>query len=65
MTKKKDKIGVNFRLLRVADGKDIITKTLMEITAKKDREPILQNLLIQIGNEVVNAIPLTVTVNKL
>lgn len=55
-TKKKDRIGVNFRLVHVATRKEIIAPTLKEIVAKKDKEPIFQNLLIQIGNQIIDSV---------
>lgn len=56
-TEKNDKIGINFRLVKVGNNESLIPLSLKEIIAKKKREPILQNLLIQLGNDIVNVIP--------
>lgn len=56
-TRKNDKIGINVRMVNVATSEVVIPQTLKEIVAQKKREPILQNLLIQLGNDVVNKIP--------
>lgn len=56
-TDKKDKVGIKFRVIKVSDNGAIISETTKERTAQKKQEPILQNLLIEIGNQVLNSIP--------
>ncbi|MFN0277759.1 MAG: hypothetical protein ACKVRN_04060 [Pyrinomonadaceae bacterium] len=56
-TKKKDRIGINFKLVKVGTKEEIVGQSLREIIAKKDKEPILQNLLISLGNEILGKIP--------
>ncbi len=56
-TKKKDVIRINIELKQIGSSSAIIPLQVKEITARRDREPILQNLLIQLGNEIANAMP--------
>lgn len=56
VTKKKDKIQLNFRLVDVLNSKDAAPASIREIIAKQNKEPIFQNLLIQVGNDILNTI---------
>lgn len=55
-TKKNDRIAINFKLIKVSNNEVVISQALKEVVATEKKEPILQNLLIQLGNEVVNTI---------
>ena len=56
-TKKKDKIGINFKLVKVGNNEAVVPQTVKERIAQKKQEPILQNLLIEVGNQILNSIP--------
>lgn len=56
-TKKKDKIGINFKLVKVRNNETTIPQTVKERIAQKKQEPILQNLLVEVGNQILNSIP--------
>lgn len=56
-TKKKDRIGLNFKLVKVGMKEEIVGQSLKEIVANRDKEPILQNLLISLGNDILSKIP--------
>ena len=57
-TKKKDKIGINFKLVKVGNNEAVVPQTVKERIAQKKQEPILQNLLIEVGNQILNSIPI-------
>ena len=56
-TKKKDKVGISFKLVKVRNNEATIPQTVKERTAQKKQEPILQNLLVEVGNQILNSIP--------
>lgn len=56
-TEKNDSIKIRYKLIATSTGEVVIPETLKDIVAKKDKEPILRNLLIQLGNEILNSIP--------
>lgn len=56
-TEKKDKVGINFRLTKLSNNETVIPQTLKERIAQKKKEVILQNLLIEVGNQILNSVP--------
>lgn len=56
-TKKKDKVSIKFKLIKVSNNVVAIPQTVKERTAQKKQEPILQNLLVEVGNQILNSIP--------
>ena len=52
VTRKKDKIALRYRFARVTGQEFLLDNTVKEVIAKKDREPILDNIIIEIGNQI-------------
>ncbi|MDQ2856628.1 MAG: hypothetical protein M3R68_09890, partial [Acidobacteriota bacterium] len=56
-TDKKDRVSINYRFVNVANNEAVVPQTTKERIALKKQEPILQNVLIEIGNQILNSIP--------
>jgi len=52
VTKKKNKIALRYRFAKVSNQEFLLSETVKEVIAKRDREPILNNILIEIGNQI-------------
>lgn len=52
VTKKKDKIALRYRFAKVMGQEFLLDETVKEVIAKRDREPILDNIIIEIGNQI-------------
>ncbi|MBK9152853.1 MAG: hypothetical protein IPM25_01230 [Chloracidobacterium sp.] len=62
-TDRKDKVSLRFRMVSVADNSVIIPESNTERTAQRDKEPVFRNLLVVVGNKILNAIPENVAIS--
>ncbi len=57
VTGNKDKVSLKYRMVALSGGAALIPEAVMEKVAKRKNEPVFSNLLIEVGNKILNAIP--------